>query len=67
MVAENIGYGWGDARQAALDLNRSMFAEQPPNDGHRRNILSNANVVGIDVIVDTQNSKVWLTEDFARI
>ena len=42
MVAENIGYGRDDPKQAALDLNRSMFAEQPPNDGHRRNILSDA-------------------------
>jgi uncharacterized protein YkwD len=67
MVAENIGYGWGDAMQTAVSLNKSMFAEQPPNDGHRQNILSSATVVGIDVIVDTHNSKVWLTVDFAQI
>ncbi len=66
IVAENIGYGFGDATQTAVSLNQSMFAEKPPNDGHRQNILSNANIIGIDVIVNTQNSQVWLTEDFAR-
>ena len=67
MAAENIGYGFGDATQAAVSSNQSMFAETPPNDGHRKNILSSATLVGIDVIVNTQNSQVWLTEDFARV
>ena len=67
MCAENIGYGYGDTTQTAVSLNQSMFAETPPNDGHRQNILSNATIVGIDVIVNTQNSQVWLTEDFARL
>ncbi len=66
MVAENIGYGYGDATQTAISLNQSMFAEKPPDDGHRQNILSNANIIGIDIIVNTQNAQVWLTEDFAR-
>jgi len=43
-----------------------MLNEKPPDDGHRQNILSNANIIGIDVLVDTQNQKIWLTEDFAR-
>jgi uncharacterized protein YkwD len=67
MVAENIGYGFGDATQTAVSLNQSMFAEKPPNDGHRQNILSGNTLIGIDVIVNTQNSQVWLTEDFARL
>jgi uncharacterized protein YkwD len=67
MVAENIGYGFGDATQTAVSLNQSMFAEKPPDDGHRQNILSSNTLVGIDVIVNTQNSQVWLTEDFARL
>jgi uncharacterized protein YkwD len=67
MVAENIGYGFGDATQTAVSLNQAMFAEKPPDDGHRQNILSSNTLVGIDVIVNTQNSQVWLTEDFARI
>lgn len=67
IVAENIGYGFGDATQTAVSLNQSMFAEKPPNDGHRQNILSGNTLIGIDVIVNTQNSQVWLTEDFARL
>ncbi len=64
-VAENIGYGTGDATTMAVQLNQQMFDEQAPNDGHRRNILSNNTLLGVDVTVD-QNGKVWLTEDFAR-
>ncbi|MBA2391827.1 MAG: CAP domain-containing protein [Ktedonobacteraceae bacterium] len=67
MVAENIGYGFGGATQTAVSLNQSMFAEKPPNDGHRQNILSGNTLIGIDVIVNPQNSQVWLTEDFARL
>jgi uncharacterized protein YkwD len=66
MEAENIGYDYGAASQIAVLLNEVMFAERPPDDGHRLNILSSANVVGIDVIVNTQDSQVWLTEDFAQ-
>jgi uncharacterized protein YkwD len=65
-AAENIGYGFGDATKTAVSLNQSMFAEKPPDDGHRQNILSNATIIGIDVIVNPQNSQVWLTEDFAH-
>ncbi len=67
MVAENIGYGFGNATQTAVSLNQAMFAEKPPDDGHRQNILSSNTLIGIDVIVNTQNSQVWLTEDFARL
>lgn len=67
MVAENIGYGFGDATQTAVSLNQAMFAEKPPDDGHRQNILSGNTLIGIDVIVNPQNSQVWLTEDFARL
>ncbi|HEX7733969.1 MAG TPA: CAP domain-containing protein [Ktedonobacteraceae bacterium] len=66
MVAENIGYGWGNAVKAALGLNTSMFNETPPDDGHRLNILSKATIIGIDVIVNPKNNQVWLTEDFAQ-
>jgi len=66
MEAENIGYDYGNATQIAVLLNEVMFAERPPDDGHRLNILSSANIVGIDVIVNTQDSQVWLTEDFAQ-
>ncbi|BCL79771.1 CAP domain-containing protein [Ktedonobacteria bacterium brp13] len=65
-VAENIGTGTGQSAQSmALALNQSMFAEQPPDDGHRLNILSQNTLIGVDVIVDG-SGRVWLTEDFGR-
>jgi uncharacterized protein YkwD len=43
-----------------------MFKETPPNDGHRRNILSkDFTHIGIDVVRDSKG-KVWLTEDFTN-
>ena len=51
---------------AAKGLNESMHNETPPDDGHRRNMLSDTyHRIGIDVIRDA-DGKVWLTEDFAN-
>ncbi|WP_162005621.1 CAP domain-containing protein [Dictyobacter vulcani] len=67
-AAENIGVGYGDPTNASVGLNQAMFGEQPPDDGHRRNILSTGcTMVGVDVLVDTAHSRIWLTEDFAGI
>ena len=45
-----------------------MVAERPPNDGHRRNILSSTfTVFGVDVYLDAAHGRLWLTEDFARL
>lgn len=65
--AENIGYGWGNPLTAASGLNTAMFNEKPPENGHRLNILSKATSIGIDVIINTKNNQVWLTEDFAQV
>ncbi|GCE30382.1 hypothetical protein KDA_58660 [Dictyobacter alpinus] len=66
--AENIGVGYGDPTTASVGLNKAMFGEQPPDDGHRRNILSTScTMIGIDVLVDTAHSRIWLTEDFAGV
>lgn len=44
-----------------------MMAEQPPNDGHRLNILSPSyNLLGVDVVIDAAHHTLWLTEDFAQ-
>jgi uncharacterized protein YkwD len=44
-----------------------MYDEAPPNDGHRRNILSATFVdVGVDVIEDKTHGRVWLTTDFGH-
>jgi len=50
---------------AAKGLNQAMFNEKPPDDGHRRNILSSSFTrIGIDVVRDSRGT-VWLTEDFS--
>jgi uncharacterized protein YkwD len=49
---------------AAKDLNESMYHETPPDDGHRRNLLSSAYThMGVDVYRDSKG-RLWLTEDF---
>jgi uncharacterized protein YkwD len=43
-----------------------MLAEQPPNDGHRQNILSRSfRFVGITVTRDSSGT-VWMTQDFSN-
>jgi uncharacterized protein YkwD len=66
-VGENIGQAsYPDPQQGLLAIHQGMMAEQPPNDGHRQNILNTSfNLVGIDVLIDSKN-QVWLTEDFAQ-
>ena len=65
-AAENIGWTTARSRAGALGLEASMFAEQPPTDAHRRNILSTrASAIGIDVLIDASHGRLWLTEDFA--
>jgi uncharacterized protein YkwD len=67
-AGENIGWSnYPDPQQGLLSNHQAMMAEQPPNDGHRRNILSTSyTLVGIDVLIDSQRG-VWLTEDFAQL
>jgi uncharacterized protein YkwD len=63
---ENIGYTSQNTTSGALGLHQMMMAEQPPNDGHRKNILStNFTMVGVDILIDS-NHRLWLTEDFAN-
>ncbi|MCQ4042027.1 sigma-70 family RNA polymerase sigma factor [Streptantibioticus rubrisoli] len=69
-AGENIGQASAgpDAQQvatAAVSLTQSMLNEQPPNDGHRQNILSSTFThIGIAVYRDP-NGTVWLTQDFS--
>ena len=67
-AGENIGWSnYPDPQQGVTSNHQAMMAEQPPNDGHRRNILSTSyTLVGIDVLIDSQH-KIWLTEDFAQL
>jgi uncharacterized protein YkwD len=66
-AGENIGWSSEMTVDGALGLEASMLAETPPNDGHRRNILSSTFTdVGVDVYLDQAHGRLWLTEDFAR-
>jgi uncharacterized protein YkwD len=68
-AGENIGYsssGSTDAQIAAAAnrLTDSMLAEQPPNDGHRRNLLNTRfNRIGLSVLRDSKGI-TWMTQDF---
>jgi len=71
-AGENIGEGGPVAdteaaiAQMAVGLTQSMLDEQPPNDGHRLNILSSSFThIGIAVYRDSSGT-VWLTQDFSN-
>ena len=50
-----------------LSLQKVMYNEKAPNNGHRLNILSSRfRNVGVDVYMDWAHHKVWLTTDFGR-
>ncbi|MFI6099879.1 sigma-70 family RNA polymerase sigma factor [Lentzea sp. NPDC051213] len=70
-VGENVGMAGPvpnavePISQKALGLTQSMLDEKPPDDGHRRNILSKSfDRVGIVVTRDAKGT-VWITHDFA--
>ena len=71
-AGENIGEGGplADTSAAiarmAVGLTQSMLNEKPPDDGHRRNILSSSFThIGIAVFRDSKGT-VWLTQDFSN-
>ncbi|GGU47080.1 hypothetical protein GCM10010211_08550 [Streptomyces albospinus] len=70
-VGENIGEmpsgpRAGQIASAAVGLTKAMLAEKPPNDGHRKNILSRSfRHVGI-AVHRSANGTVWLTQDFSN-
>lgn len=66
-VGENVAYNTDRSQAGVLALQKAMYNEKPPDDGHRENILNAKFVhVGIDVINDSAHGKVWLVTDFAR-
>ncbi len=69
---ENIGQGGPVSTAAAAEaamavqLTQAMLDEKPPNDGHRRNILSSQfKHIGIAVMRD-RSGTIWLTQDFSN-
>jgi uncharacterized protein YkwD len=72
IAGENVGEGSRvsdspDAiAQMAMDLTRAMLNERPPDDGHRKNILSSAfHHIGIAIFRD-RHGTVWMTQDFSN-
>lgn len=66
-VAENIAWNSQVSRGGVLVLQKLMYNERAPYDGHRRNILNRSyREVGVDVYVDRAHHKIWLTTDFGR-
>ncbi len=65
---ENVGYSspYPDAWGGVQRIEQAMFNEQPPEDGHRRNLLNTSfHRVGIGIYIDTKGL-VWVTEDFTN-
>ncbi len=66
-VGENVAYNGRRSQDGVLAVQKAMYNEKPPDDGHRKNILSKTYVdVGIDVISDSVHGKVWLVTDFGK-
>jgi uncharacterized protein YkwD len=66
-AGENIGWNSRMSQSGVVALEKVMYREKAPNDGHRLNILSGKfKNVGVDVYVDKKHHKVWLTTDFGR-
>lgn len=66
---ENIGYTspdpdfWTAIKQ---NIEGGMLAEKPPDDGHRKNLLSTSfHQVGVAVLIDDKGLE-WVTEDFTN-
>ena len=70
-VGENIGEGGPvmtgtDSQNMVTRIHQGMMGEKPPDDGHRRNLLSqDFHRIGISIDIDASNT-LWLTEDFAN-
>jgi uncharacterized protein YkwD len=71
-AGENIGEGGPVASNTAaiarmaVSLTQAMLNEKPPDDGHRKNILSSSFAhIGIAVFRDSRGT-VWLTQDFSN-
>jgi uncharacterized protein YkwD len=71
-AGENIGEGGPVSNtdtaiaQMAVTLTQDMLNEQPPDDGHRLNILSSTfRFIGITVSRDSSGT-VWMTQDFSN-
>jgi uncharacterized protein YkwD len=67
-AGENVGYTSDMTGPGARVLERIMYNEKAPNDGHRLNILSKSfQDVGISIVTDSAHHRLWLTVDFGHL
>lgn len=67
-VGENIAMTPNWSLSGIYAVQRMMYNEIAPNDGHRRNIVSRTyRDVGIDIRMDATHGKAWVTQVFARL
>jgi uncharacterized protein YkwD len=66
-AGENIAYTQKITTAGVEAMEKYMYGEKPPNDGHRQNILSkHYQDVGVDVYVDAKHHTAWMTFDFGH-
>jgi uncharacterized protein YkwD len=66
-AGENIGWNSAMNRPGLRSLERDMYNEKAPDNGHRLNILDKSfRNVGIDVYFDKKHNKMWFTQDFGQ-
>jgi uncharacterized protein YkwD len=67
-AGECIGWTSDNTNTGALGIQRYMYNETAPNNGHRLIILSRAyRDVGISVITDVTQGRLWITEDYGHL
>lgn len=62
---ENVGWTSDISIAGIQYMEKLMFAEKYPYDGHRRNILGSFKSIAISIYIDNVHHKVWYTQDFA--
>ncbi len=66
-LGENVAWNSDRTLAGVQYLQRIMYNEKAPDNGHRLNILSSKFTnVGIDVYFDYQHNKIWITQDFGH-
>jgi uncharacterized protein YkwD len=66
-AGENIAWNSDMSLPGVKLLQRLMYNEKPPEDAHRQNILNtHFRNIGVDVYLDRENHKIWLTTDFGK-
>jgi uncharacterized protein YkwD len=64
-AGENIGWTSPQTMNGLYGLQRTMYNEKAPDNGHRLNILSKTfHQVGINIYLDPSTHKLWFTQDF---